>query len=415
MAIPGDTLSTPALPARMLTPDDVGRPLRTEDYELGGIALNDPTQGLRVQNWRARLVGNEIRVAAAPYDTEQLLITDTGITELSLAFDQNMKPVLAYMAQNQAKLWWYDSLAGAQVTTILPAGVRSPYLAMDDKRDFANGSNDVILAYIIGNRLCYRQQRDRYNTERTLKWFSGNAVSIRRMGFSAGLRLQFELAGLQNRPLARPYLAGWSPTVSQLNASTITVNAPTGMREGDLLYAAVVHRSALTVPAGWTLRRAEAMTNGTGQTLSVLSKNTVGPADAGAALTFTVASTGFVAASSFVVRGESLGVTQRAVAATVVNNTATNSATAQTVNAALLAGELHVLVASSINAQGSTTTPVMPAGATLVSGSGPNMRLAVGYQLRDLGQSMSGNVTFDNGTPTSNGLAAITLAFGVPT
>jgi hypothetical protein len=414
MAIPGDALSTPALPSRLLTPDDVGRPLRTEDYELGGIALSDPTQGLQVQNWRARLVGDEIRISPAPYDVETVLITDTGITELSLAFDQNMKPVLAYMAQNQAKLWWYDSLAGEQVTTILPAGVRSPYLAMDDKRDFANGSNDVILAYIIGNRLCTRQQRDRYNIETTRKWFVGNAVSIRRMGMSAGLRLQFELVGLQNRPLARPYLAGWSPTVSQLNASSISVTAPTGVKAGDLLYAAVVHRSALTVPGGWTLRRAEAMTNGTGQTLSVLSKNTVGPADSGATLAFSVASLGFVAAAAFVVRGEALGVTQRAVSAAVVNSTATNAITAQALNATLLAGELHVLVASSINAQGITTTPVMPAGATLVSGSGPNMRLAIGYQLRDLGQSIAGNVTFDNGTPTSNGLVAITLAFGVP-
>lgn len=400
--------------APFLAPDDLGRPTRTVDYERGGVALSDPSLGLDVKTWRARLVGDQVRISAEPYDTETVYLEASGITELSLAFDQNMRPMVAFMQGGAAKLNWYDSLAGEVVTTTLAAGTRSPYLALDDKRDGQSGSSDVILAYILGNRLCTRQQRDRFTIETTRKWFVGNAVSIKRMGMNAGLRLQWELTGLQNRLLARAFLAGWTPTSSVLSASSITVNAPTGIRAGDILCAAVVHRSALTVPAGWTLRASQACTNGTDQTVSILSENTASPADSGAAFAFTVASAGFIAAAMFVARAESGGAALLGTAVTTVNGTATNSVNAASANATLQAGELHVLVATSINAQGITTTPSMPTGVVLISGPGSSMRLAIGYQLRDLGQSISGSVAFDNGTPTSNGLAAITLRFGVP-
>jgi hypothetical protein len=169
----------------------------------------------------------------------------------------------------------------------------------------------------------------------------------------------------------------------------------------------------LTPAAGWTLRASQACTNGgTSQTLSVYSKDVVTLADAGASFTFTVASSGFVAGGSFCVRGEEGAASLLGSANTSVDSVSTNAVAAPAANATQLAGELHVLLATSVNAQGITTTPSMPAGVTLISGSGPNMRLAFGYQLRDLGQSMSGNVTFDNGTPTTNGLDAITLRFG---
>lgn len=415
MSIPNDALSTPPLPAQWLAPDSFSRPTRVVDFERGGVAISDPSQGRNVKVWRARLVGNDVLLGAEPYDSEVVLYSAPGITELTLAFDQNMLPLLAFVQNNQAKLRWYDPVALATVVTDLPAGVRSPYLATDDKRDSFSAQSDVLLFYILGSRLCYRQQRDRFQIERTLKWFVGNAVTIRRAGMGTGFRLQIELVGLQNRVLARPFLAGWTPTVSQLASASIAPQAPAALRSGDILCAAVVHRSALTVPTGWTLRASRACTNGTSQTLSVLTKNVVSPADSGVAFTFNCAAADFISAAMFAARAESGAASVLSTGSTFVDNTATNAVTAVGADATLLAGELHVILGTSINAQGITTTPAMPSGVVLVSGAGPNMRLVVGYQLRDLGQSISGPITFDNGAPSNNGLATITLRFGVPT
>ena len=53
--LPQNTLSTEPVPAVF----EGGRalPVRNEvDYELGGVALNDPSKGLLHQMWRARII-----------------------------------------------------------------------------------------------------------------------------------------------------------------------------------------------------------------------------------------------------------------------------------------------------------------------------------------------------------------------
>lgn len=202
MALPSDTLATNAAPADFLPPDGESRdPLI--DYEIGGSGLGDPSGGLQVQTWRARIDGDHIKVGSAPYSSESVLATATGLTEVALAFDQNMNPVLAYMAGGQAFLYWYDPTAAAQVTTALATDVRTPMVCMDDKRDAATqlGTNDVLLFYIRGASLYYRQQRERYTVERLLKTFRGPRISLRRLGMNAANRLQVEIVGLDNLPI----------------------------------------------------------------------------------------------------------------------------------------------------------------------------------------------------------------------
>jgi hypothetical protein len=197
MSLPGDALGA-SFPADFLSPDDLGRPTRLTDFERGGIALNDGSQGLDVQDWRVRVVGDDVLISAFPYTSESVLITEANIRDISLAFDQNMRPTLAYMVGDAAKLYWYDAALPGQTTTTLAAGVFSPFLAMDDKRAFATStaSNDILLLYLRGSTLYYRQQRERYNTERTLRVFGGPGVSIKRAGMNRGLRFQIEVVGI---------------------------------------------------------------------------------------------------------------------------------------------------------------------------------------------------------------------------
>jgi hypothetical protein len=197
MSLPGDALSSVGVIANFLAPDTLGRSDGLEDYERAGIGLNDPSQGLLVKNWRVRALNssNEIRVAAEPYTTETSLISASNITEVSLAFDQNMRPAIAYIENGQAKLYWYDSVAEAQVTTTLAADITSVFLTMDDKRapSTALNLNDVLLFYVRGAALYYRQQRDRFNTERFLTTLLDSAARLRKVGMSTGYRVQMQV------------------------------------------------------------------------------------------------------------------------------------------------------------------------------------------------------------------------------
>ena len=197
MSLPGDALSPAGVYSAFLQPDALGRGDDLEDYELGGIALNDSSQGLMVQNWRARGLNssNEIRVSPAPYSSEIALVSASNITEVSLAFDQNMRPALAFITNGQAKLYWYDSIAEAQVTTVLAADITSVFLTMDDKRPAAAllNFNDILLFYVRGSSLYYRQQRDRYNTERFLTVLADPAAKLRKCGMATELRVQMQV------------------------------------------------------------------------------------------------------------------------------------------------------------------------------------------------------------------------------
>lgn len=411
--IPGDAISTFAAPAAMLQPDDRGRIARKTDYERGGVALSDPSEGLLGYVWRARLDGNDVLVGREPYTAEAVVLSEPGISELSLAFDQNMRPAIAYVALGQAKLRWFDATIPGETTLLLPADARSPFVTLDDKRRVASLLNrsDVLLFYLRANRLCYRQQRERFQTERTLAWFEGAATSISKAGMSVGNRLQVEIVGLQNRLALGAVLADWTAGQYLASVTSIAGAAPGDVQAGDLLHAAVMHRSALSPPSGWSAVASQACTDGTiTQTLTVLRKNTAGPGDAGANFSFSQAASDRMGLAYFVVRGTGGSVAPVGSPLLVsVDELATNTVTAAPATAA--GAELVVAVATSINAGAPVTQPSVGIGLSLVSGAASQCRLGVAYQRRTAGQTSAGRFTFDAGSPTQNGLAAITLRF----
>lgn len=137
---------------------------RLHDYESGGVALNDASRGLLYQVWHSWTDGSRVftqPASGAPIE----LMADSGITEVSVSFDQNMSPCVAYVAGGIAKLWWYDPLAGEHVTVSF-AGAVSPRVALDDKRPQASagGWNDVVLAYVRAGAVYIRYQRERFQT-----------------------------------------------------------------------------------------------------------------------------------------------------------------------------------------------------------------------------------------------------------
>lgn len=187
--LPNDALSSAPVTGVLLTPDSQVQH-RLIDYERGGIALNDSTQGIDLQTWTAYVSGDDIFVAPES-GGQTLLLHVNGISTLSLAFDQNMRPVLAYTAPDGAHLRYFDTITSMTIDAII-TGATFPRVTHDDKRISQSGPSDVICAYLRAGNLYYRQQRDRYLIERLLA--SGVHGRLRNIGMSTVGRLQFEMS-----------------------------------------------------------------------------------------------------------------------------------------------------------------------------------------------------------------------------
>lgn len=192
--MPENVLSSQAVPTRFTGARSLGV-TKTVDYEDGGVAIQDPSQGLLYQRWRARLFeGGESTshiVLDAPSVPEFVALELPGLLEFSFAFDQNMQPTFAYVQGESCYLRWFDTTVSEFVTTTLGVGVITPRVVFDDKRPLGSEGyqrSDVVLAYVRGGALYTRQQRDRY----LIEYLQATGVTpLIKIGFTRGLRLQF--------------------------------------------------------------------------------------------------------------------------------------------------------------------------------------------------------------------------------
>lgn len=95
------------------------------DYEMGGRAINDASAGLQYQLWRVR-VDEGVVYLGPDGGNEQPAFIRSGISEIALAFDQNMQPVIAFTQGGQAWLWWFDGTVPGMVFTSIPGAVNPP-------------------------------------------------------------------------------------------------------------------------------------------------------------------------------------------------------------------------------------------------------------------------------------------------
>ena len=174
---------------------------RLVDFELGGILIQDPSQGLEVQDWKGEYYNGKVYLSTENGLGRILLFQMSGIKEISIAFDANMAPFVAYMKEVGGEVkyeswyYWFDPLVNNFVHTKLPDFSYYPKCCLDDKRGFIqNGSRDVILAYMREDKLYYRQQRDRYTIEYLL--WTGFRARLNKVGMNLQNRLQFQLQSL---------------------------------------------------------------------------------------------------------------------------------------------------------------------------------------------------------------------------
>lgn len=159
------------------------------DYEMGGHAVGDASGGLQEQLWTVRSDGVGVYLSAENV-AEFLLFSATDITQVSLAFDQNMQPAIAFVDSGVAKLRWFDSAVPGYVTTTFTGAV-NPRVSVDEKRPQFLLNSDIVLAYTKTNNLYIRYQRDRFLTEYLLA--SAVDAELISIGMNTGGRFQFRL------------------------------------------------------------------------------------------------------------------------------------------------------------------------------------------------------------------------------
>lgn len=215
--ITGDRLSSSPVLADFLDADALPRQ-RLQDFEQGGVAIGDPSQGLQVQTWELRVLGRDVRVRPFPNGTYTLLFQYDNIRRIGLAWDQNMRPAVVFEADGVTRLWWYDPLLQRQAFKGLP-GARDVAICLDEKRDALRDFSDILVFYLKDSvtatqqRLFMRRQRDRYDNELVAGFLPPAATALERVGMTRANRLRFllhakpEESGGPRRPLP-PYPPG---------------------------------------------------------------------------------------------------------------------------------------------------------------------------------------------------------------
>jgi hypothetical protein len=140
------------------------------DYDMGGVALHDTSQGLEYQLWTFVAVEATVFVSAPNTAGPIELVSANGpIDEIACTFDQNMNPFVAYSQGAQWHYWWFDPQFHGMVTSDLPPGVTSCRVCLDDRRLWEVNGSDILLFYTRNRNLYHRRQRDRYTQDLLLR------------------------------------------------------------------------------------------------------------------------------------------------------------------------------------------------------------------------------------------------------
>lgn len=170
-------------------------------YELGGVDLQNPSEGLNGYIWRLRYTDLNIVLERDHMKTYTIMENIKGLESLDLAFDQNMNAYIAYEKEGSSFLYWFDPDISQYKTSVFH-NTRSPRLTLDDKRLQQLLYSDVILAFIRDNGdLVYFQQRDRFTIERILNRDVPPDTYLQRIGMTESNRLLFEIKKVYSLPL----------------------------------------------------------------------------------------------------------------------------------------------------------------------------------------------------------------------
>lgn len=184
--------------SRFQSPGDRSDNSELRDWEYGGVAIQDPAEGLRYQIWEGYWNPSNSTAYLTPQDgaaTPVEIFTELDVVEFTFSFDQNMRWCAATRnSSDEMKFRWYDTVSESYAINTY-TGIHSVRLCHDDSRKLqvVGGKSDIILTYISAGQVCWRIQRDRYLIQYTAPGTYSSSYRITNFGMNTKNRLQWRI------------------------------------------------------------------------------------------------------------------------------------------------------------------------------------------------------------------------------
>lgn len=172
-------------------------------YASGGEKYRSaPAMGMYYQTWECRFnPKNNLLTIDAGTLSEPIVLLDTlrNVKRLNFALDLAMYPYVVVdeeVGGNIETSFYFHSSLTQQLEKMPLGNVVDAHVVLDETRQVIAYHSDIILAYLKNGNLMYRQQRDRFQTERLLR--KGNFERLVRCGMNVENRLVFEMGIFTN-------------------------------------------------------------------------------------------------------------------------------------------------------------------------------------------------------------------------
>lgn len=190
--IPHNTLVLTDRYTRLVEPESFKK-TGLVDYEKGGVALGDSSEGLNKYDWTFKVVNKTQGVLSREGFPETIVYEfSTKPIDVAFCFDQSMNLVLAWQTSDfEIMLRTYNFNNGSYFNRSFGNG-KCPRLTLDEKRKELISNSDIIFAYITDNALQYRVQREGYNVAHIVEENMLPSQRLARIGVQS-FRLQMVL------------------------------------------------------------------------------------------------------------------------------------------------------------------------------------------------------------------------------
>ena len=186
--LPNNQWASQAVIDDIIAPRDKAKVNATTSSDNGPIAIQNTSKGLMSKIWTASY--NSVTGSVTLQDGTNLF-TDTNLKELSLTFNQNAAPFIAFRSATRIKIWWYDPLLSNYTIKDVTTGDQ-PFCYLDERRPEFSANSDVFLLYHRGGEIFYRLQRDRFDVEYSTGIIGGTDIVIECFGMAKNNRLQIK-------------------------------------------------------------------------------------------------------------------------------------------------------------------------------------------------------------------------------
>lgn len=161
----------PAATSPLLPPHNTPRTEALYARDLGPVSLEDTSQGLDIKVWELRYTNSEFIILDTTTSVATSLFSDVGVSWVSLTFDQNGRPFVAYIKSGFVYARWYDPTESEYTIQNLGESQRC-FCILDARSPTLIPSSDIIVAYTRDGGLYWRQQRDRF----LIEYYTGYSI-----------------------------------------------------------------------------------------------------------------------------------------------------------------------------------------------------------------------------------------------